>query len=85
MSSTIIQQHLDKINIPIHKIGQNLGLLRKNINKFTLENMSKKLDEIVSPNIEKIPTITTLKLPKLKRVDSKLDLPKIKLPTLKKV
>jgi glycosyltransferase involved in cell wall biosynthesis len=59
--------------------------LRKNINKFTLENMSKKLDEIVSPNIEKIPTITTLKLPKLKRVDSKLDLPKIKLPTLKKV
>lgn len=59
--------------------------LRKNINKFTLENMSKRLDEIVSPGIEQIPSIATLKLPKLKRVGAKTELPKIKLPKLKKV
>ena len=43
MSSTIIQQHLDKINIPIHKIGQNLGLLRKNINKLKTNINGKDL------------------------------------------
>jgi hypothetical protein len=43
MSSTIIQQHLDKINIPIHKIGQNLGLLRKNINKLKTNITEKDL------------------------------------------
>jgi hypothetical protein len=43
MSSAIIQQHLDKINIPIHKIGQNLGLLRKNINKLKTNINGKDL------------------------------------------
>jgi hypothetical protein len=43
MSSTIIQHHLDKINIPIHKIGQNLGLLRKNINKLKTNINGKDL------------------------------------------
>lgn len=34
MSSEIIQKHLDNIKIPIRKIGQNIGPLRKNINQL---------------------------------------------------
>ena len=59
--------------------------LSQNINKFTLENMSKKLDEIVSPGIEQIPGMAGLKLPKLKKINKETVLPKIKLPKLKKV
>ena len=48
--------------------------------------MTEKLDEIVTPYINKVPTQVGLKLPKLKKIeDTKTELPKIKLPKLKKV
>lgn len=52
MSSSIIQSHLDKINIPIHKIGQNLGLLRKNITQLKT-NINEK-DLVINYNKTKI-------------------------------
>ena len=45
--------------------------------------MTEKLDEIISPIIDKVPSQVGLNLPKLKKVDSS-DKPKIKLPKLKK-
>jgi glycosyltransferase involved in cell wall biosynthesis len=63
-----------------------LNLMKTNRNKFTLNKMSEKLDEVVTPYIDKIPTQVGIQLPKLKKVgDSKSELPKIKLPKLKKV
>jgi len=52
MSSSIIQSHLDHINIPIHKIGQNLGLLRKNITQLKT-NINEK-DLVINYNKTKI-------------------------------
>ena len=57
-----------------------------NINreKFSLEKMSEKLDEIVTPYVENLPSQVKLNLPKLKKIDDKKS-PKIKLPKLKKI
>ena len=55
----------------------------ENREKFTLNKMTEKLDEIISPIIDKVPSQVGLNLPKLKKVDSS-DKPKIKLPKLKK-
>ena len=60
------------------------SLMGKNRKIFTLDNMTKQLDKIVSPYIDKIPSQVQLKLPKLKKVGD-AELPKIKLPKLKKV
>ena len=60
-------------------------LMNVNSKKFTLKNMSKKLDEIMSEHLSKVPSQVSLNLPKLKKVDGKKELPKIKLPKLKKV
>jgi hypothetical protein len=46
--------------------------------------MTKKLNEIVTPYLDKVPTQVGLQLPKLKKVGS-TEPPKIKLPKLKKV
>ena len=46
--------------------------------------MTEKLDEIVSPIIDKVPSQVGLQLPKLKKVGD-VDKPKIKLPKLKKM
>ena len=46
--------------------------------------MTEKLDEIVTPYVEKVPTQVGLNLPKLKKVN-KSEPPKMKLPKLKKV
>ena len=60
-----------------------LNLMKINRDKFTLDKMSEKRDEIITPMIDKIPTQVGIKLPKLKKTgDSKP--PKIKLPKLKK-
>lgn len=56
-------------------------LMERNRNKFTLNKMTEKLDDIVSPLIDKIPEQVSLKLPKLKK--TKPTAPK--LPKLKKV
>jgi len=50
-----------------------LKLMKTNREKFTLDKMTLKLDEIITPIIDKVPTEVGLKLPK------------IKLPKLKKV
>ena len=60
-----------------------LNLMKINRDKFTLDKMIEKLDEIVTPYIDKVPSQVGIKLPKLKKTNS-LDKPKIKLPKLKK-
>ncbi len=53
-------------------------------NTFNFEKMKYKLDVIVSKILTEVPQEVSLKLPKLKKTGSK-SLPKLKLPTLKKV
>ena len=61
-----------------------LNLMKVNRDKFTLDKMTEKLDTIITPLIDKVPTQVGLQLPKLKKVGN-TELPKIKLPKLKKV
>ena len=61
-----------------------LNLMKTNRDKFTLDKMTEKLDEIVTPYMDKVPQQVGLNLPKLKKVSSS-EAPKIKLPKLKKV
>ena len=58
--------------------------MKVNRDKFTLNKMVEKLDNIVTPFIDKVPTQVGIQLPKLKKVGSS-ESPKIKLPKLKKV
>ena len=60
-----------------------LNLMKINRDKFTLNKMTEKLDEIVSPLIDKIPSQVQLNLPQLKKVKS-IETPKVKLPKLDK-
>ena len=60
----------------------------KNKTKFSLDAMTKKFEEILDkylPKFEEQPQQVNLKLPKLKKVSSISEAPKIQLPTLKKV
>jgi len=61
-----------------------LNLMKTNRDKFTLDKMTEKLDEIITPYIDKVPTQVGLNLPKLKKVNNSQP-PKINLPKLKKV
>ncbi len=61
-----------------------LNLMKINRDKFTLDKMTEKLDEIVTPHIDKVPSQVQLNLPKLKKVN-KSETPQVKLPKLKKV
>jgi len=61
------------------------SLMHENREKFTLNKMSEKLDEIIKKHMKDLPSQVQLKLPKLKKVGSKSEPPKIKLPKLKKV
>jgi len=61
-----------------------LNLMKTNREKFTLNKMSEKLDKIVTPFIDKVPTQVGLNLPKLKKIGSS-EPSKIKLPKLKKI
>jgi len=56
-------------------------------NNFSFEKMKEKLDEIISNKTPEFPKQVTLNLPKLKKIGegSKTELPKLKLPKLKKV
>ncbi len=60
------------------------SLMHENREKFTLDKMADKLDEIMEKYSSNIPSQVKLNLPKLKKVN-KSDTPKIKLPKLKKV
>ena len=63
-----------------------LNLMKVNRDKFTLDKMTEKLDEIITPFIDKVPSQVGLKLPKLKKVgDKSKQPPKVKLPKLKKL
>ena len=70
-------QHYDEVK------EKALNLMKINRDKFTLNKMTEKLDEIITPLIDKVPTQVGLNLPKLKKV-GKSEPPKIKLPKLKK-
>ena len=61
-----------------------INLMKINRNKFTLDKMVDKLNEIVSPYVDKIPTQVGINLPKLRKV-GKTNPPKINLPKLKKL
>ena len=60
------------------------SLMNINREKFTLDKMAEKLDNVVTPYIDKVPTQVGLNLPKLKKVGNS-EPPKIKLPKLKKM
>ena len=60
------------------------SLMRENRDKFTLNKMAEKLNEIMQKHTKDLPSQVQLKLPKLKKVDKK-EPPKIKLPKLKKM
>ena len=61
-----------------------LNLMKINRDKFTLNKMTEKLDEIVCKYVDSIPSQVQLNLPKLKKVGG-VEAPKMKLPKLKKV
>jgi len=66
--------------------GKKLAI--KNSTTFSLDVMTKKFEEILDkhlPKFEEQPKQVNLKLPKLKKVSSVSELPKIKLPELKRV
>ena len=71
-----------KNNFDVKKNAKSL--MNINRKKFTLNQMAEKLNEIVTPYIDKVPSQVKLNLPKLKKVGNS-ELPKIKLPKLKKV
>ena len=70
-------QHYDEVSNKV------INLRNKNRRKFTLNKMTEKLDEIITPFMDKVPSQVNLNLPKLKKV-SKSESPKMKLPKLKK-
>ena len=44
------------------------SLMHVNKEKFSLKKMSTKLNEIIKPHLDKIPTQVDIKLPKLKKI-----------------
>ena len=60
-----------------------LNLMKINREKFTLDKMTEKLGEIITPIVDKVPQQVGLQLPKLQKVSNSKP-PKIKLPKLKK-
>jgi len=62
--------------------AQKLGMVNKS--KFSLDAMTRELGKILDKYVPEFPKEVELKLPKLKKVGSN-ELPKIKLPKLKKV
>jgi len=61
-----------------------INLMKINREKFTLNKMIQKLDDIVTNSISHLPTQVGIKLPKLKKAGNSKP-PKIKLPKLKKL
>ena len=74
--------HVFKNHFDVRRDAKSLMNINKE--KFTLDKMSEKLDEIITPYIDKVPTQVGLKLPKLKKIGNS-ESPKIKLPKLKKI
>jgi len=68
----------------IHKAKQQGNFAKEN---FTFEKMKEKFSKMLEENVVAAPKQVPLQLPKLKKIggDSKSELPKLKLPKLKKV
>jgi len=62
-----------------------VGLMIHNREKFSLSSMTKSFDEIMEKYLKDTPQQVGLNLPKLKKVESQNEAPKVKLPKLKKV
>ena len=62
--------------------AKKLGVINKS--KFSLDAMTRELGKILDKYVPEFPKEVKLELPKLKKVGS-TELPKIKLPKLKKV
>ena len=60
-------------------------LSRVNKSLYSLDKMTKELGKILDKYVPEFPKEVKLNLPKLKKVDSNKEAPKIKLPKLKKV
>ena len=63
--------------------GKKLAIVNKT--KFSLNNMTKKFEEILDKYLPEFPKEVKLQLPKLKKIGDTKELPKIKLPTLKNI
>ena len=63
--------------------GKKLAIVNKT--KFSLDNMTKKFEEILDKYLPEFPKEVKLQLPKLKKIGDAKELPKIKLPTLKNI
>ena len=61
------------------------SLMQENNDKFSLSKMTKKFKKILEKHLANQPSVTTLQLPKLKKVNQSKPINKIKLPKLKKV
>ena len=61
------------------------SLMKNNTESFTLDKMVEKLDEIMVKHIGSVPTQVNLKLPKLKKSETKTEPPALKLPKLNKL
>ena len=59
-----------------------LKLMKTNRDKFTLDKMTEKLDELITPYLDKVPQQVGIKLPKLKKIANSKT-PKINLPKFK--
>ena len=62
-----------------------VGLMIHNREKFSLSSMTKSFDEIMEKYLKDTPQQVGLNLPKLKKVESQNEAPKVKLPKLKKL
>ena len=78
-----ILNHIHENPLEASKKGEQL--MEKNREKFTLNKMTEKLDEIMKKYLKDVPQQVGLNLPKLKKVNSESNLKEIKLPKLKKV
>ncbi len=57
----------------------------KSRTEFNFDKMKSKLETILDENVVKAPTQVGLQLPKLKKVGTNTEQPKLKLPKLKKL
>ena len=79
-SSKVLNYAFENIELLKRKSKELMDINRE---KFTLNKMTEKLDEIMEKYLKDIPQQVSLNLPKLKKVNK--ETPKVKLPKLKKV
>lgn len=80
----IASQMMKDVFLHYKKYKNKATQLKLYTQSFTFEKMKSKLDEIISPVLDSIPTEVSLNLPKLNKVDS-VKSGGLKLPKLKKI